>query len=374
MRTALAIIIGIHGIIHLFGFLKAFGFVEFNAISLPISKTLGIFWLLAFVLFAFATVLLVLSYNNWWAFGFLALIISQVLILNYWQDAKFGSIANLIILLSVIVAYSNFSFQKKIAEEQIEMFQNARPPSNQVITKQTLSALPHVIQKWLTNSGILGRSPIANVRLLQELELKLNPDQENWNDGKAEQYFTVNPPAFHWNIKTEMNSILSVVGRDKFQNGKGEMTIKLLSLIPVAQTTENTKVDQATLQRFLAEIVWFPTASLSPYITWEEIDENTAKATMKYRGTEGEGVFTFDNSGNFLNFSAYRFKDANDKAPIKWIVSTLKTEERNGIKLPVELKAEWELENGKWTWLLLKIKEIEYNLSEMPVFDILPPQ
>ena len=50
MRIALIILIGIHGIIHLFGFLKAFGISEFNAITQPISKTFGLVWLLTFIL------------------------------------------------------------------------------------------------------------------------------------------------------------------------------------------------------------------------------------------------------------------------------------------------------------------------------------
>ncbi len=91
MRIALTILIGIHGIIHLFGFLKAFGISEFNAISQPISKTYGIFWFLTFLLFAITIILKLIHSDYWWLSGFLAVIISQVLIFNYWSDAKFGT-------------------------------------------------------------------------------------------------------------------------------------------------------------------------------------------------------------------------------------------------------------------------------------------
>jgi hypothetical protein len=47
--------------------------------------------------------------------------------------------------------------------------------------------------------------------------------------------------------------------------------------------------------------------------------------------------------------------------PKLWTVTTIKTEERNGIRIPVELNADWKLENGNWTWLKLKINEINYN-------------
>jgi len=366
MRIALILLIGIHGIIHLFGFLKAFGISEFTAISQPIPKTFGLVWLLTFLLFALAIILLIFQSNYWCLIGFLAVIASQILILTYWSDAKFGTIANLIILVSVIIAYSNISFKNKITEERKKLFENSQTVSEEVITKETISELPSIVQKWMINSGTISKHPISNVHLTQELQLKLSPDQENWNNGKAEQYFTINPPAFNWNIDTKMNSIFSVVGRDKFESGNGEMTIKLLSLISVADAKNSRKVNQATLQRYLAEIVWFPSAALSPYIKWDTLNEYSAKATMDYNGTKGTGEFHFDEEGNFKRFVAMRYQDSNSEQPTEWTVIATKTEERNEIKIPIECEASWKLESGKWTWLKLKIKEIKYNVKEMP--------
>ncbi|WP_191858944.1 ferric reductase-like transmembrane domain-containing protein [Hanstruepera ponticola] len=367
MRIILTILIALHGVIHLFGFLKAFGISEFNAISHPISKIFGLVWLLTFVLFATTAVLLIAQSNYWWIIGIVGVILSQLLIINYWSDAKFGTIANVIILLATVIGYSSFNFKEKIKEERITLFENSQPKNQEILTEETLLDLPPIVQKWLTNSGIIGKQLISNVYLTQELQLKLKPEQTSWSNGTAEQYFTVQPPAFNWNINTEMNAILSVAGRDKFKDGKGEMTIKLLSLIPVANAKNDEKVNQATLQRYLAEIVWFPSASMSKYIKWETIDDNSARATMEYKGTKGSGVFHFDINGNFEKFVAMRYQDSNNDQPTKWTVTATKTEERNGIKIPVECEASWELESGKWTWLKLKITDIQYNVVEMPV-------
>lgn len=367
MRIALTILIGIHGVIHLFGFLKAFEISEFNAISQPISKTFGIFWLLTFLLFTITTILRLIQSDYWWISGILALIISQVLIYNYWSDAKFGTIANLIILLMIIIGYSNCNFKQKINKEKQILLENSQLKSNEIISKKSLNHLPIIVQKWLTNSGIVNKKHISNVYLTQELQLKLKPEQENWNNGKAEQFFTIQPPAFNWNINTKMNSILGIVGRDQFINGKGEMTIKLLSLIPVVNVKNNKKINQSTLQRYLAEIVWFPSASLSQYIKWETIDNYAAKATMEYKETKGSGIFYFDKSGNIKKFVAKRYKDFNDPEPTEWTVIVTKTEEKNGIKIPTECEANWRLKHGKWTWLKLKIIDIQYNINKIPL-------
>ncbi|PQJ80949.1 hypothetical protein BTO18_07290 [Polaribacter porphyrae] len=363
MRIALIILIVIHGILHLFEFFKALGISEFNAIS----KAHGIFWFFTFILFTISVILILIHSNYWLLSGFLAVIISEVLILNYWSDAKFGTIANIIILIAIIIGYSSFNFKQKVKTEKISLFEGAQAKNQDIITDGEWIGLPPIVQKWLTKSGLIGKQRVSNVYLVQKLQLKLKPEQANWNKGMTEQYFTVDPPAFNWNIKTEMNPLLNIVGRDKFVDGKGEMIIKLLSLIPVAGANNNEKVNQATLQRYLAEIVWFPSAALSKYIKWETIDDYSARATMEFKGTKGAGVFHFDQNGNFEKFVAMRYQDSNAIKPTEWTVISTRTEERNGIKIPIECEASWKLEKGKWTWLKLKITDIQHNVEEMPV-------
>lgn len=365
MRITLIVLIGIHGIIHLFGFFKAFGISQFNAISHPIPKTHGVFWLLAFVLFATTAILFFVYSDYWWLSGFLALIISQVLIFSYWSDAKYGTIANLIILLVTIIGFSSFNFKNRINEERLRLFENSKITKHKNLTEDAIIDLPPIVQKWLRNSGVVGKQLVNRVYLGQELQLKMKPEQTDWNSGTAEQYFTVQPPAFSWSINTEINSVLSILGRDKFEDGKGEMMIKLLSLIPVASAKNHEKVNQATLQRYLAEIVWFPSASLSEYIKWETLDDYSARATMEYMGTEGSGVFYFDKNGNFQKFIALRYQDSNAIKPTEWAVIATKIEERNGIKIPVECEASWKLESGNWTWLKLKVTDIQHDVEKI---------
>lgn len=363
MRIVLTISIGIHGIIHLFGFLKAFGITEFKALSQPISKPFGIIWFIVFILFTTTAILFSRPYKYWWVIGILAVFLSQFLVISYWSDAKFGTILNLIILASTVIAYSTFSFNHKVNAETTQMFKDSKTSQKNIVSEQMIVDLPGIVQKWLLNSGMVGKATIKSVFLEQDLQLVMKPEQKAWSHAKAKQYFTIEPPAFNWLVSLKMNPLIHVVGRDKFENGKGAMTIKLFSLIPFVNTKNNEKVNQATLQRYLAEIVWFPYAALSPYITWDAIDDYSAKATMTYNETKGSGVFHFDENGNFKKFVAMRYKDANDTEPTEWIVTATKTEVRNGIKIPVESRAVWKLENGDWTWLKLKITNIAYNVK-----------
>ncbi len=362
MRIALSILIGIYSIIHLFGFFKAFRISEFNVITQPISKTLGIIWLLTFIMFAVTAVLLLMQSKYWWIIGAGGVILSQFLIINYWSDVKLGTILNLIILVSIIITYSTFSFKKNIRNETTRIFENTDTTNKKIISEQMISDLPTVVQKWLLNNGTIGKEPIYNVYLEQDLQMLMKPKQKDWSNAKAKQYFTIEPPAFNWSINLQINPLVGLVGRDKFENGQGEMTIKMFSLFSIADAKNDEKINQATLQRYLAETVWFPSSVLSPYITWEAVDLHSAKATMEYNGTKGSGVFHFDENNNFKKFVAMRYKDIQDLNPTEWAVIATKTELRNGIKIPIELKANWKLNNGNWTWLKLKITNIKYNI------------
>ena len=102
MKWFLVFIIIIHALIHLLGFLKAFQLAEINQLTQNISKPMGMLWLIALVLLLTAAVQLISSNDLWWITAFAAVILSQVLIILFWQDAKLGTIANIIILLSVI--------------------------------------------------------------------------------------------------------------------------------------------------------------------------------------------------------------------------------------------------------------------------------
>ncbi|GJM35339.1 MAG: hypothetical protein DHS20C18_43400 [Saprospiraceae bacterium] len=254
-----------------------------------------------------------------------------------------------------------------MSDERARMFENSNIINKKMLSEQMTSDLPAIVQKWLSNSGMIDNEAIFNVYLEQDLQMLMKPEQKDWSNAKAKQYFTIDPPAFNWSVSLKMNPVVSVVGRDKFENGQGEMTIKLFSVFSIANAKNDEKVNQATLQRYLAEIAWFPSAALSDYITWEAMEGPSAKATMEFNGTKGSGVFHFDEQGNFKKFVAMRYKDIKDVEPTEWTVTATKTELRNGIKIPVELKADWKLDNADWTWLKLKIVDIKYNIDKLPV-------
>jgi len=105
MTIVITALLILHGALHLPGFIKAFQPASFRALNLAVSRDNGILWLTAAILFVTAGILFVLQFSWWWMFCFSGIIISQYLIINYWSAAKFGTVANVIMLV-----FSAFGF------------------------------------------------------------------------------------------------------------------------------------------------------------------------------------------------------------------------------------------------------------------------
>lgn len=361
MKIAFLIIVILHGLIHLLGFVKGFELKEVKELTLPIAKILGVVWLTVTILFLSYGILQLLNSKYAWLIGLIAVILSQVLIIFFWKDAKFGTIPNVIILAVSIVSFGYYNFQKIIQQEMTQLLKKNISTENRTLNESDLAILLEPVKKWLKNSGVIGKPFISYGRVTQIVEMKMKPEQNNWMTATAIQYTTIDNPAFIWSVDVKMNNLLNFQGRDKFDDGKGEMLIKMNSLFNIVNE-RGEKLDEGSLQRYLGEMVWFPSLALSPYITWEQIDENKAKATMTYKGTSGSGTFYFNSSGDVTKFSALRYKgNETDAKRHNWEMNILGYKTFEGIKVPATITSTWKLDNEDWTWLKMEVTDIKYN-------------
>ncbi|TGV04357.1 DUF6920 family protein [Flavivirga rizhaonensis] len=363
MRLAFLILLLIHGTIHLVGFVIAFYSTKIPMQALGISKPIGTLWLIAFVMFV-VTASQFFTNKKWFYIAFIAVCISQILIIMVWKDAKYGTIANTIILLVNISAFENFRFNKMVQKESATLFDKIEINTASVILEKDIQHLPEIVQKWMKNSGVIDKNNIASVRLKQKGLLKIKPNGK-WMPFRAKQYFNLNTPAFIWSAKINNNSTVYALGRDKFNNGKAEMLIKFLGVIPVVDEVENYKIDSGTMQRFLSEMCWFPSAAINNYLQWEHVNNTSAKATFMYKAQSVSAIFKFNNEGEIICFETSRFFGGEpDSKKEKWVVDIVDYKTFNNYKIPYKCKVTWQLKDGNFNWLNLEITDIEYNISE----------
>lgn len=369
LRIFFMLLILIHGLIHLLGFVKEFGLANVEqlkgktliAFSGSSAYAIGILWLLTAILFLLSGILFFIKKDWWWMIGAVTVLLSQSLIILYWQDAKFGTLANFIFLVAIILAYGSWSFNR-ITKNEISAFLPKTVEANTIITKEMTSSLPPVVQRWLYHSGIIGKEMANTVYLHQKGQMKTT-QEGNWMRVEAEQYFTLADPGFIWLADVRANRFIHLYGRDKYQNGRGHMLIKALSIIPVADA-KGKEIDQGTMLRFLGESVWFPSFALSKYLKWEEIDSTSAKVTMTYAGASASGVFRFNSNGDLVSFEAKRYYDRKEGATLEdWLVTADPTayKEFEGVRVPAKLSVTWKLKSGDFTWYKLEVEEVKYN-------------
>lgn len=146
----------IHGFIHLMGFVKAF------QLAVP------------------------------------ALVLSQSLIIIYWRDARYGTVADVIIIAGIVVGYGTWSF-KTMVKNELKPLVAPAISVKKALTKEMWSGLPPIVQKWLERSNVIGKEIIFRVYLKQIGEMRTTPDGK-WMPVKAEQWFKTEKPGEYFPI------------------------------------------------------------------------------------------------------------------------------------------------------------------------------
>lgn len=363
MKIVFSLFVGLHALIHLAGFAKAFDLFKLSEFSARIDKFSGVLWLVAGVLLLSGglSYLMNIQIKNWLLLA--GVLLSQYLIILFWTDARFGTIMNLIILIVVIRALAGTHFESMVSKDIVAIHAAEKIERNQAVTESDCEHLPLPVQKWLHRSGVIGQSKTTMLRLKQQGRMRMKPNGK-WMSFTAEQYFNTIAANFVWYTRVQSFAGVELLGRDKLKEGEGHMLIKLMGLIPLVNNAPNPQIDNDSMIRYLAEICWFPSAALSEQIHWISIDSSSAEATFTVNEKQVKGIFEFSDEGDFVSFRGMRhFSVGKDTMPENWLVRTIETKEMGRIRIPARTEVIWKLESGDFKWLELEIIEIDRSTS-----------
>lgn len=372
MRILVTLLLALHGAIHLLGFLKPWKLAAVPQLSgralVPLSegagRAVGALWLAACLLLIAAAALRIARQEAWWVAAAAGLVLSQALIVLQWQDAKAGTLANVLLVIPVVVAGATAGFRHRVDDEVLALHARVPAAAGDIVRPEELDRLPAPVQRWLQASGVVGRERTHAVRLRQRGQMRTSPTGA-WMPAEAEQYFSVDEPGFVWRVDVEMMGFLPIAGRDKYESGRGNMRISLGSLVPLVNAA-GPEIDQGTMMRYLGEIVWFPSAALSPYIAWEPVSATDAKATMTYRGVTASAVFTFDERGRFVRMAGERYRAQDGASTLDpWLVPATEWRAIRGVEIPVKGEVLWKLREGDFSYYRWEILDVEYNRPEL---------
>ena len=150
LRNVFAILVIAHGLIHIMGFVKSFSPSTITGLTREIPASAGVLWLVAAVLFISAGILLFIKFPFWWIPAASAIVLSQVLIVMSWGDAKAGTALNVVVLLGVVVGYGTWSFDSLVEKELAHFLSYSRQRNSEageVVTERRLSTLPSPVRR-----------------------------------------------------------------------------------------------------------------------------------------------------------------------------------------------------------------------------------
>jgi len=349
-----------HGLIHFMGFAKAYGYGEIKQPTLPISKPAGSLWMLTTFLFIAATILFLLK-NQYWIYAALpAVIFSQILIVMVWKDAKWGTIANLIIFIVAVLAFTSLQFEKLFRADVKKYL--AQTNATTILTEADMQHLPPPVQRYLGYSNVIGKPKPYNMHVVFEGQLRSK--EKDWFSFTSEQYNFFDAPTRLFFMKAKMFGI-SVPGYHRYENKKALMNIKLFGLIDVVKIEDENLAKGETVTVFNDMCLMAPGFLADKRITWEYMNDTTAKAIFTNGSIKVSAVLYFNQQGQLIDFISNDRYETNTKQwlPFSTPVSEYKT--INNMNLISYGEAIWHYPDSAFVYGKFLTKKIEYNVTSI---------
>lgn len=366
MKLLLALLAVMHGVIHLMGPVKAFELAELPQLTLPISRPLALVWAVAAILlFATATALYVWP-RRWWVVGLLAALASQTVITTSWSDAKYGTIANGILFVGVVLGFlSQGPFSFRAEYDRAVRSELGRATDTTVITDADLAHLPAVVQTYLRTAGAVGQPRVRNFRARFRGQIRGGPNAR-WMTFTAEQLSSMDEPARLFLMEASMYGV-PVQALHMYVGPKATMRVKVASILQVADA-RGPDMDRAETVTLLNDMcVLAPGALMTSRIRWQEVDSRTVRAHFTNAGHTISAELSFNDSGELTDFrSDDRLRSSSDGRVFtrtRWSTPVANYRAFGPHRVGVRGEARWHPEDGAFAYGRFQLDEIEYNVS-----------
>jgi hypothetical protein len=365
LRIVFAIIVLLHACIHLIGFANAFHLGTLSHLKQPISRPVGVIWLLTFILFLFAGTLLMMRVQYWWPFAAAAVCCSQYVIILSWNSAKWGTLANLLIVVPLVVTL--IGMEPSGYKPRYNAAVNSELKHSYLISllqESDLAHLPMPVQRYLRYTGALGKPKVNNCRVLLRGRMKNKPDGQ-WLTITAKQFDFFDSVSRFFYIESAMYG-LPFEGLHVYRYGKATMQIKAASLWQVANAYGQKMNQSETVTLFNDMCLLAPASLISRRIEWETIDSVTVKATFTNGGNVVSALLYFNRAGALINFvSDDRYLSADGKSYInyRWSTPVKDYHEIDGRTIWTYGEAIWQTGEGPFVYAQFTLEQLDYNCS-----------
>jgi hypothetical protein len=225
--------------------------------------------------------------------------------------------------------------------------------------------LPEPMKRYFRFALAARQPPVGRTFIRWSGELAMSGGAM-WQPFAAEQHFTGNPPGFVWDATVRVAGLLPIRVRDAYVNGAGASEAAIASAVPLNGQRGTREVAEASLMRYLAEAVWFPTALLPrPGLSWSIIDADTARATLTDRGIQVAVDFHFGAGGEIVGCAADRHRAVGGRTVLTpWRGYYRNYRRVQGMMTPMAAEVAWVLSGQTTPVWRGHPTDIEYQFAE----------
>ena len=338
MRVVLIILIVLHGLLHFMGFANAYAIGNMAEFAKELPKPIGLLWLFTGLLFIASAVMILIKRKGWAIWGILAVIVSQLLILTVWSDAKYGTLANIVILIAAIITLGT-----------------------DLVSERDLKPLPPLVQEYLRYVGVVGKPKVFNIRII--FEGRMREKGKDWFNFTSTQYNSINPSTRFFFMKAKVKG-LPTYGYHRYKNGEASMQIKLLSLLPVVDIDKPELFKTETVTFFNDLCLFAPGALIDKRISWKILDNLSVKATLTTNNTRISAILYFNEKGQLVNFISEDRMAIGEMKTFPFSTPAGNFQNINGFNLPTYGEGTWHYPDGEFVYGKFNVKHIEYNITK----------
>ncbi|WP_405284937.1 DUF6544 family protein [Gaopeijia maritima] len=368
MSVVFALLTAVHGLIHLMGPAKAFGWAELPELTDSISPGMGVVWLFAAVSMLVTAVLVATSSRYWWVAALVAVALSQAVVFSAWGDARWGTIANALILIGGLFGFLSEGPSSLRAEyRRAVQSRLVDAPMPSLFNESGLHALPDPVAEYLRRTGVPGRPVARHARAEWRGRIRSSPT-EDWMEFTAEQYNFPAEPARFFFMKAR-RGFLPVDVLHVFENGHASMRVQLLSAVPLvhAQGPEMTQAETVTLLNDM--LLFIPSAlgdsDVRARLRWDPVDRNSARVFYRLGANEVSAELVFNDRSELVDFvSDDRFAASSDGSEFvqwRWSTPVHGYRDFNGLTLMSRGEGLWHAPDGTFPYIELELTALEVN-------------
>jgi hypothetical protein len=237
-----------------------------------------------------------------------------------------------------------------------------QPAADEVFSPAETGALPDAVRRYFAASLRDGVPLARSARLWMRGSMKIGTRWLPFRAGQMESPHR----GFVWAARAGT----AIVGSDRFVDGRGAMSWRLLGVVPVAKAS-GADVDRSAAGRGMAEAIWVPTALLPRFgVRWTEIDRQNISASYELLGHLATLQLTLSDDGLMSSVSFDRWGDPEGTGSWGLHRFGFRAEGHRtfeGITIPVRGAAGWYFDTDRWEeGEFFRCEIVRYELLGLP--------